>query len=60
MTFRSSQSYMITSVRAKCRKCGHEWTYMGSRLELIGKTRRPVHVICGRCKARVRIDALNP
>ncbi|MFA5001832.1 MAG: hypothetical protein WC502_02525 [Methanolinea sp.] len=47
---------MLTSIRVKCHRCGWEWTYMGSKLALLGTSRRPVRVKCSKCSSSIRID----
>jgi hypothetical protein len=41
----------LPSVQVTCHRCGNTWTYMGSKVWLIGVARRPVKVACTRCRA---------
>ncbi|HON82201.1 MAG TPA: hypothetical protein PLN56_08100 [Methanoregulaceae archaeon] len=45
-----------TSIRVTCPRCGSERTYMGTKLALIGRSRRPVRIKCLQCRATIRID----
>lgn len=51
---------MQYSMPITCHRCGHEWTYMGSKLELIQreKPKKPVRIWCPRCRAMIRLDKL--
>jgi hypothetical protein len=51
---------MLTSIRVTCHRCGHEKTYMGSKLALIETSRRPVRIKCSHCSASIRIDRNKP
>jgi hypothetical protein len=46
-----------TSCNVTCHRCGHAWTYMGSRLSSLSRTRKPVRVGCPRCYAKVALLA---
>ncbi|NLD57461.1 MAG: hypothetical protein GX651_04925 [Methanomicrobiales archaeon] len=45
-----------TSCRVTCHRCSHTWTYMGTRLTSLERSRRPVKVPCPRCHAKVVMD----
>jgi DNA-directed RNA polymerase subunit RPC12/RpoP len=51
---------MQWDIRITCHRCGHEKTYMGSRLELIQreKPQKPARIWCPRCRAMIRLDTL--
>lgn len=48
-----------TSCRLSCHRCGHTWTYMGTRLSGLRPEARPVKVQCPRCKVQVAMDVRN-
>ncbi|HVN73101.1 MAG TPA: hypothetical protein VMT44_00740 [Methanoregula sp.] len=50
---------LFTSCHVTCHRCRHEWTYMGSRLASLLRSRKPVRVQCPRCQCRVIMEASN-
>ncbi|MGA2122206.1 MAG: hypothetical protein ABSG49_09225 [Methanoregula sp.] len=44
-----------TSCRVTCHRCSHTWTYMGSRLSSLQRSRRPVKVGCPKCHAKATL-----
>ena len=57
---RRSWLSMQSSMWIACHRCGHEWLYMGSKVELIQreKPKKPVRIWCLRCRAMIRLDTL--
>ncbi|NMB79960.1 MAG: hypothetical protein GYA23_12805 [Methanomicrobiales archaeon] len=45
-----------TSCRMTCHRCSHAWTYMGTRLYSLQRSRHPVRVPCPRCHSKVIMD----
>jgi len=45
-----------TSCRMTCHRCSHAWTYMGTRLFSLQRSRKTVKVPCPRCHTKVTMD----
>ncbi|MDD1704246.1 MAG: hypothetical protein LUP97_03315 [Methanoregula sp.] len=50
---------LYTSCRVTCHRCSHEWTYRGSRLTSLVRSRRTVKLSCPRCQCRVAMEVEN-
>ncbi len=49
------ETEMITDIIVTCHRCGHTWTYMGSKIEAVRRGERSIRVQCKKCRTSTKL-----